>query len=153
MSPGPHPAAPAGHRHAAGDRELPSGPPAPLAPGILLPSKDHRQGRACGASHAMAQAPPLPLIFHGKTSAPNERNGRGIGQPDDVAAYGKPDIDDVSDEKLPVSLDTRQAAEDALRRAAGALVFANADDPAVQELQMLYDAVAPIILSDNRMAG
>ena len=22
--------------------------------------------RACGASHAMAQAPPLPLIFHGK---------------------------------------------------------------------------------------
>ena len=81
------------------------------------------------------------------------RNGRGIGQPDDVAAYGKPDIDDVSDEKLPVSLDTRQAAEDALRRAAGALVFANADDPAVQELQMLYDAVAPIILSDNRMAG
>ena len=126
MSPGPHPAAPAGHRHAAGDRELPSGPPAPLAPGILLPWK---------------------------TSAPNERNGRGIGQPDDVAAYGKPDIDDVSDEKLPVSLDTRQAAEDALRRAAGVLVFANADDPAVQELQMLYDAVAPIILSDNRMAG
>jgi hypothetical protein len=32
-------------------------------------------------------------------------------------------------------------------------VFANADDPAVQELQMLYDAVTPIILSDNRMAG
>jgi hypothetical protein len=29
-------------------------------------------------------------------------------------------------------------------------VFANADDPAVQELQMLYDAVAPIILSDKQ---
>jgi len=53
----------------------PSGPPVPLVPGILSPRKDHRQGRACGASHAMAQAPPLPLIFHGKTSAAIERDG------------------------------------------------------------------------------
>ena len=42
-----------------------------LAPGILSPRKDHRQGRAQGrVADAMAQAPPLTLIFHGKTSAP-----------------------------------------------------------------------------------
>ena len=70
----------------------------------------------------------------------------------DVAAYGKPDIDEVGDEKLPLSLDARQTAENAARRAAGALAFANPDDPAVRELQMLYEAVAPIVLSD-RMAG
>ena len=40
------------------------------------------------------------------------------------------------------------AAENAVRRAAGTLIFANADDPAVRELQMLYDAVVPVILSD-----
>jgi hypothetical protein len=38
-----------------------------LAPDILSPHKDHRLGRAYGASHAMAQAPPQTLIFHGKT--------------------------------------------------------------------------------------
>ena len=37
-----------------------------FAPGILSPHKDHRQGRGCGALHAIPQAPPLPLIFYGK---------------------------------------------------------------------------------------
>jgi hypothetical protein len=70
----------------------------------------------------------------------------------DVAAFGKPDSDDAGDENLLLSLDGRRAAEDAVRRAAGALEFADRDEPAVRELRMLYDAVAPIILSD-RMAG
>jgi hypothetical protein len=36
----------------------------------MSPRKDHRQGRATGASPAaMAQAPPLTLIFHGKSGA------------------------------------------------------------------------------------
>ena len=48
-----------------------------LAPGILSPRKDHRQGRARGrVADAMAQAPPLTLIFHGKTSAPIRRTDR-----------------------------------------------------------------------------
>jgi hypothetical protein len=70
----------------------------------------------------------------------------------DVAAYGRPDLEDGSEEKLSVSLDAHQAAEDAVRRAAGALTFADPDDPAVRELRMLYEAVAPVVLSD-RMAG
>jgi hypothetical protein len=42
-----------------------------LAPGILSPRKYHHQGRAQGrVADAMAQAPPLTLIFHGKTPAP-----------------------------------------------------------------------------------
>lgn len=65
----------------------------------------------------------------------------------DVAAYGRPDIDEVSDGELPVSLEAHQTAEDAVRRAAGALVFADSADPAVRELKMLYDAVAPVVLS------
>jgi hypothetical protein len=70
----------------------------------------------------------------------------------DVAAFGRPDGDDVGDEDLPLSLDARQTAEDAVRRAAGALVFADPADPAVRELKMLYDAVAPVILSDRMTA-
>jgi hypothetical protein len=66
----------------------------------------------------------------------------------DVAAFGKPDVDEVGDEEPPLSLDAHQTAEDAVRRAAGALVFADPDDPAVRELKMLYDAVAPIILAN-----
>jgi hypothetical protein len=51
-----------------------------LAPGILSPSKDHRQGRARGrVADAMAQAPPLTLIFHGKNSAPIRRTGAKWG--------------------------------------------------------------------------
>jgi hypothetical protein len=46
------------------------------APGILSPRKDHRQGRTQGrVADAMAQAPPLTLIFPGKTSAPIRRTG------------------------------------------------------------------------------
>ncbi len=70
----------------------------------------------------------------------------------DVAAYGKPDIEDIGDETMPLLLEDRQKAENAVRRAAGAIVFANPDDPAMRELKMLYEAVAPIILSDS-MAG
>ena len=43
--------------------------------GIVPPRKDHLQGRAKGASPAaMTQAPPLKLIFHGKSGA--YRGGR-----------------------------------------------------------------------------
>lgn len=62
----------------------------------------------------------------------------------DIAAFGKTDFDAADHEAQP--LDVRQAAEDAVRRAAGALRFANPDEPAVQELQKLFDAVAPIVL-------
>lgn len=63
----------------------------------------------------------------------------------DVAAFGRPDSDEVADDML--SLDSRRNAEDALRRAAGALVFADPGEAAVRELRSLYEAVAPIILS------
>jgi hypothetical protein len=67
----------------------------------------------------------------------------------DVAAYAKPDVSEAGDEMPSLAPDTREAtAENAVRRAAGTLIFANPDDPAVQELQMLYNAVAPIILPD-----
>ncbi len=67
----------------------------------------------------------------------------------DVAAYGRPDTDDDGDEDLSLSVDARQTAENAVRRAGGVLRFANAEDPAAQELLMLYKAVAPIILADT----
>lgn len=70
----------------------------------------------------------------------------------DVAAYGKPDSDETADGELPRSLEARQTAENAVRRALGALVFANPDEPAVRELKMLCDAVAPIVLP-GKMAG
>jgi len=67
----------------------------------------------------------------------------------DVAAHGRPDTDQDGDGELPLSLDAHQRAENAVLRASGVLRFANPDDPAVQELQMLYRAVAPIVLSDT----
>jgi hypothetical protein len=70
----------------------------------------------------------------------------------DVAAHGRPETDQDGGDELPLPLDARQRAENAVRRASGVLRFANPDDPAVQELQMLYKAVAPIVLSDT-MAG
>lgn len=70
----------------------------------------------------------------------------------DVAAHGRPDTDQDDGDELPLPLDARQRAENAVRRTSGVLRFANPDDPAVQELQMLYKAVAPIVLSDT-MAG
>jgi hypothetical protein len=70
----------------------------------------------------------------------------------DVAAYGKPDDDWDGGEQLPVSLDARQTAQSVVLRADGVLKFANPDDPIVQELRMLYEAVAPII-REERMAG
>lgn len=62
----------------------------------------------------------------------------------DIVAFGKTDFDAVDNEGQPS--DARRTAEDAVRRAAGALAFANPDERAVQELQRLYDAVAPIVL-------
>lgn len=64
----------------------------------------------------------------------------------DVAAFGRPESDDAEDGEHAVSLDSRRTAEDAVRRAAGALEFANHDELAVRELRRLYEAVAPIIL-------
>lgn len=62
----------------------------------------------------------------------------------DIAAFGKTDFDAADGESQP--LDVRRAAEDAVRRAAGALVFAKPDEPAAQELRRLHDAVAPLVL-------
>lgn len=62
----------------------------------------------------------------------------------DIAAFGKTDFDAVDNEGQP--LDVRRTAEDAVRRAAGALAFANPDEPAVRELQRLYDAVVHVVL-------
>ena len=71
----------------------------------------------------------------------------------DVAAFGKPDPGEGGgDDGLPLPLDARQEAENAVRRAAGALVFANPDDPAVRELRLLHDTVAPVILSASPAA-
>ena len=65
----------------------------------------------------------------------------------DVAAFGRLEGDGTDDENSGVGLDGRRAAQDAVRRAAGALEFANPDEPAVRELRRLYQAVASIILS------
>ena len=62
----------------------------------------------------------------------------------DIAAFGKTDFDTADNEGQ--SLDVRRTAEDAVRRATGALAFANPDEPAVRELQRLYNAVAPLVL-------
>jgi len=67
----------------------------------------------------------------------------------DVAAFGRPDTDEDSDGEQALSLDARQRAASAVLRADGVLKFANPDDPVVQELQTLYEAVAPIIRSDS----
>jgi hypothetical protein len=65
----------------------------------------------------------------------------------DVAAFGRLDAaDDAGEEKMTTHPDSRRTAEDAVRRAAGALEFAAHDGPAVRELKRLYEAVAPIIL-------
>ena len=66
----------------------------------------------------------------------------------DVAAYGKPD-DEIGGDSRSLPVNAQERAEDAVRRVEGTLVFANQDDRAVQELQALYDAVAPIILADR----
>lgn len=67
----------------------------------------------------------------------------------DVAAFGRPDADQDIGDELPLSLDARQRAESAVLRASGVLRFANPDDPAVQELQRLFRAVAPIVLPNT----
>jgi len=64
----------------------------------------------------------------------------------DAAAFGRPESDDIEVETGMVHPDSRRMAEDEVRRAAGALEFANPEEPAVRELRRLYDAVAPIIL-------
>lgn len=70
----------------------------------------------------------------------------------DVAAFGKPDLGKAGDDKVPPAPDGRRSAENAVRRAGGVLALADPNDPAVRELRTLYEAVAPIILSE-RMAG
>jgi hypothetical protein len=65
----------------------------------------------------------------------------------DVAAFGRLEAaDDPGEEKGAIRPDTRRTAEDAVRRAAGALEFADPDEPAVRELRKLYEAIAPIVL-------
>ena len=65
--------APAGNRYAlqraAGDRACKPDRAALPAPGILLPRKDHRQGRAQGR---VPSGRPLTVIFHGKIRRQSE---------------------------------------------------------------------------------
>lgn len=70
----------------------------------------------------------------------------------DVAAFGKPDGDEVEDDKVLSSLDGHRIAEAAVHRAAGALEFADPNEACARELRRLYEAVAPIIFS-RRLAG
>jgi hypothetical protein len=65
----------------------------------------------------------------------------------DVAGFGRAaDDDDQSSQPL---TDQLHAAESALRRVGGVLVFADASQPAVQELRRLYEAIAPLILAEE----
>jgi hypothetical protein len=70
----------------------------------------------------------------------------------DVAAHGKPDTTEAPDKAGPLSLEARQTAESAVIRVGGVLAFADRNDPAVRELRLLYEAVAPIVVADA-MAG
>lgn len=65
----------------------------------------------------------------------------------DVAAFGKEEIEQDADNTPFV--DQLRNAESAVRRAEGALVFADPAERAVQELRRLYEAVAPIILAQE----
>ena len=73
----PHPQAGRSRRHAPTVTALARAGPAVLhAPGILSPRKITVKGARCArVAHAMAQAPPLSVIFPGKTSAPIRRTG------------------------------------------------------------------------------
>ena len=71
---GPQPAV-AGNLPSTGDRARQERTAVPLAPGILLPWKITGKVGLRPVAAAMAQAPPLPLIFHGNTW----RLSRGTG--------------------------------------------------------------------------
>jgi hypothetical protein len=65
----------------------------------------------------------------------------------DVAGFGRDaGSEDQNSEPLTNQL---HAAEAALRRAEGVFVFADASQPAVEELRRLYEAVSPLILTDE----
>jgi hypothetical protein len=65
----------------------------------------------------------------------------------DVAAFGRTAAEQgAADAPL---TDLLHGAESALRRAEGALVFADASQSAVQELRRLYEAVAPVIFAQE----
>jgi len=63
-----------------GDRACASDRAVLLMPGILWPSKDHRQGRSLRARLRWRYAPPWTVIFHGKTRTYREDGGE-IGSP------------------------------------------------------------------------
>jgi hypothetical protein len=65
----------------------------------------------------------------------------------DVASFGKAADGDNRDGQ-PVTEQLR-TAESALRRVEWALVFADASEPAVEELRRLYEPVAPLILAEE----
>jgi hypothetical protein len=65
----------------------------------------------------------------------------------DVASFGRAaESDDQASQPL---ADQLHAAESALRRVEGVLVFADASQPAVEELRRLYKAVAPLVLANE----
>lgn len=71
---------------------------------------------------------------------------------DDVVAFGKTEDPDTTSDRREQALDAWQVAESAVRRADGALAFADPEDLAVQELRRLRDAVSPLI-SAHRPTG
>lgn len=65
----------------------------------------------------------------------------------DVATFGKAaSRDDQSSQPVAGQL---RAAESALRRVEGVLVYADPSDPAIRELRRLFEAMAPLILADE----
>jgi hypothetical protein len=65
----------------------------------------------------------------------------------DVATFGK--ASDSDEDGIPAGADQLHVAEAALRRVEGALLFADASQPAVQELRRLYEALAPLLLGQE----
>jgi hypothetical protein len=89
-SAGPHPQVGGPRRHAAPmTAPANTGPSPSSVPGILSPCKITVKGAPPGRVLWMAQAPPLTLIFRGKTSAPIGRTGANW-RPQDWASVVKP---------------------------------------------------------------
>lgn len=70
----------------------------------------------------------------------------------DVKAFGKTEDADTPSDRREQASNAWQVAEGAVRRADGALVFADPEDLVVQELRRLRDAVSPLI-SAHRSTG
>lgn len=64
-----------GYPPQAGRHACPTGRPSPSRRASSYRAKITDKGGPAARCYAMVQAPPLPLVFHGKTSAPIEGDG------------------------------------------------------------------------------